>query len=57
LCAKLVAKNAMELVEGGGDRKRVKVWKEREALVNIELITHILKFYVTSIFFSKMFIF
>jgi len=57
LCAKLVAKSAMELMEGGGDRKRVKVWKEKEAEVNIELITHILKFYVTSIFFSKMFIF
>jgi hypothetical protein len=45
----------MELVEGGGDRERAKVWKERETLTNIN--SHILKFYVTSIFFSKMFIF
>jgi len=51
LCAKFVAESAMELVEGGGDREQVKVWKEREALANIKLITHILKFYVTSIFF------
>lgn len=56
LCVELVAKNAMELAKGG-DRKWEKVWKERETLVNIELITHIWKFYVTSILFSKMFIF
>jgi hypothetical protein len=47
----------MEIVGGGGDRERAKVWKEREALANIELIANILKFYVTSISFSKMFIF
>jgi hypothetical protein len=39
----------MELARRGGDRKQVKVWKEKEAPANIELITHILKFYVTSI--------
>jgi hypothetical protein len=50
LCVGLVAKSAMELAEGGGDREGAKVWKERETLTNIELITYILRFYVTSIF-------
>lgn len=53
LCVELIAESAMELAKGGGDRERVKVWKERETLTNIELITHILRFYVTSIFFLK----
>jgi hypothetical protein len=50
LCLKLVVENAMELVKGG-EIEYPKVWKEREALANIELVTHILKFYVTSINF------
>jgi hypothetical protein len=53
LCVELIAKSAMELAKGGGDRERAKVWKERETLTNIELITHILRFYVTSMFFLK----
>jgi hypothetical protein len=57
LCIKLVAKSAMELAEGGGDKEWPKVWKERETLTNIELITYILRFYITSIFFFEMFIF
>jgi hypothetical protein len=51
LCLELVVESAMELAKRGRDRKQAKVWKEREALANIELITHILKYYVTSIFF------
>jgi len=47
----------MELTRRGGDRKQAKVWKEKEALANIELITHILKFYATSIYIFEMFIF
>jgi hypothetical protein len=50
LCIELVAKSAMELAEGGGDKEWPKVWKERETLTNIELITYILRFYVTSNF-------
>jgi hypothetical protein len=42
--------SVMEIVGGGGDRKWAKVWKKKEALANIELIAHILKFYVTSIY-------
>jgi hypothetical protein len=51
LCLELVVETAMELARRGGDRKQSNVWKEREALANIELIAHILKFYITSIFF------
>jgi hypothetical protein len=51
LCLELVIESAMELARRGGDRKQVKVWKEREAPINIELIAHILKFYITSINF------
>jgi len=51
LCVELVAKSAMELTEGGGDREWANVWKERETLTNIELITYILRFYITSILF------
>jgi hypothetical protein len=41
----------------GEEIEEAKVWKEREALANIELIAHILKFFVTSIFLPEMFIF
>jgi len=45
----------MELAKGGGDREWAKVWKERETLTNIELITYILRFYVTSnVFFRNV---
>jgi hypothetical protein len=37
----------MELARRGGDRKQANVWKEKESLAHIELIAHILKFYVT----------
>ncbi len=57
LCLELVVESAMELTRRGGDRKQAKVWKEKEALANIELITHILKFYATSIYIFEMFIF
>jgi hypothetical protein len=59
LCVELVVENAMELAWGGGERNKdqTKVWKQRETLTNNELIAHILKFYMKSIFFFEMFIF
>jgi hypothetical protein len=33
----------------GGNRNQTKVWKEEETLTNIELIAHILKFYINFI--------
>jgi len=47
LCLELVVESAMELARRGGDRKQANVWKEEESLAHIELIAHILKFYVT----------
>ncbi len=47
MCLELVVESAMELARRGGDRKQAKVWKEKEALANIELITHILNFFLT----------
>ncbi len=32
-----ITSSLMEITSCGGDREQVKVWKERETLVNIEL--------------------